>query len=621
MAEEWAVAAMAEEWEAAASAEEWAAAATAEAVLAVAAMEEEPAVGAKSLLGNQAGRTRDCWRTILTYMSSTLRTKCKSTGVAVLVLSLCFALTTCGSVMAKSAGVTLNVNDVPLYQVVLLLTQQSGINIIVDQEKAQKRITAQLEGLPLEKVLDYVVTSAGVSIYKKDDGTYVIGGEEPAPKAAEPAHDVQYFQQPLVQTAPVQRARVLRTEIVKLVHSSPSDILRILNIESGPIQNKPITTAPGGNMEEQYPWKPTTPVEPRYHAPAGGLIMGPDDVIPPLSDNPDRRAIGAGRTASEDTGAGQRPPSTYSSGRPGQVPTTPGATRGAPGTAAPVPAATSSGTLLPEGIDLVMAYDIDNSIIVRGDDIGIAEFKDLLHLVDIPPKQVEIKAEFVEVASTAIRSFGIDWNLERLNFAFDTNFAPAGDVLIGIATGNLSADIRAQLRDVGARVVNAPIVSTLNNTPATIEIGKQIPFFQGVVQNTGLGNTIQSTQLIEIPVTTYLFVLPRVNGDGSITMFLEPSVQDTAAVYTAPDGTIFPERTFQRIRTNRRVMNGETIVVGGIIRKADRSEEKRVPVLSDLPIIGGLFRSKSTSIEDRELLIFLTPRIIPDRSGGSIGIP
>lgn len=546
--------------------------------------------------------------------------KCKCIGVAIMVLSLCFVLTTCGSVMAKSAGITLNVNDVPLYQVVLLLTQQSGINIIVDQEKAQKRITAQLEGLPLETVLDYVVTSAGVSIYKKDDGTYVIGGEEPAPRSAEPTQDAELFQQPAVQTEAVQRPRVLRTETIKLVHTSPSDVLRILNIESGPIQNRPITTAPGGNMEEQYPWKPTTPIEPRIHAPAGGMILGPEAVIPPLSDNPDRRAIGAGRTPGEDKGAGQRPPSTYSSGRPGQTPTTAGAMR--PGTAAPAAqTASTSGTLLPEGIDLVLAYDIDNSIIVRGDDVGIAELKDLLHLVDIPPKQVEIKAEFVEVSMTVMRSFGIDWNLERLNVAFDTNFAPAGDVLLGIATGNLTADIRAQLRDVGARIVNAPIISTLNNTPATIEIGKNIPFFQGTIQNVGEGTTLQSTQLLEIPVTTYLFVLPRVNGDGSITMFLEPSVQDTGAVYTAPDNTIFPERTFQRIRTNRRVMNGETIVVGGIIRKADRNEEKRVPILSDLPIIGGLFRSKSTSVEDRELLIFLTPRIIPDKSGGSIGIP
>jgi type II secretory pathway component HofQ len=95
---------------------------------------------------------------------------------------------------------------------------------------------------------------------------------------------------------------------------------------------------------------------------------------------------------------------------------------------------------------------------------------------------------------------------------------------------------------------------------------------------------------------------------------------DTGKVYKGPDGTEVPESTTQTLQTNRRVHNGDTIVVGGFVRRSDTSNTSAVPILSRLPLIGSLFRSKSRDAGDRELLIFLTPTIIEDEGGASIGV-
>jgi len=326
------------------------------------------------------------------------------------------------------------------------------------------------------------------------------------------------------------------------------------------------------------------------------------------------------RYADEQTDAHQYtpvPPTYPRPGYPGAGPTQPTTT---PSTTTTAGTTTQQG-LLPPGMEFVMAYDIDNSLIVRGTPEGLAELKDLIsRYLDIPPKQVSIKAEFIEVSASEVDRLGIEWLISRQNEAFATSFNPSGNVVVGVVTGNVTASLRTELTTGKGRIVNSPIVSTLNNTPASITIGQYIPYFQSVIQNVGDGQLVTTTQLTQLPVQTYLFVLPRVNGDGSITLYLEPNLEDTGRMYTGPNGEEFPETRNQTLRTNRRVMNGETIVVGGFIRRVESRSVSKVPVLGDLPLIGGLFRSTSQSGEERELLIFLTPTIIPEKGGTTLGV-
>jgi general secretion pathway protein D len=272
-------------------------------------------------------------------------------------------------------------------------------------------------------------------------------------------------------------------------------------------------------------------------------------------------------------------------------------------------------------VDNAVPFDLDNSIIVKGDEQGIQDFKNIIRMLDVPPKQVSIKAEFVEVKTMDVKRFGIDWSLDRLNESFTAPLSGGtGNVVLGFATGNLTATLRAQLtRDIG-RIINSPIISTINNQNAVISINSQIPYWTTYNTVTGTGTVIEQSQPNFITIDTHLNVLPRVNGDGTITMTLSPGVADTGNVVTGPDGTEIPEQRTQELFTQRRVANGETIVVGGFIRKNDSNSVTKIPILGDLPIVGSLFRGTAKTTEDRELLIFITATIIPDQNTGTIAV-
>lgn len=565
-------------------------------------------------------------------MLLSLRWWCKKARVSVLVAlagATFLAFAAAGGSAGTSDGVSLDVKDAPLSLVVAMLTQKSGINfVIADPEVNTKRITARLDGQPLEAVLDHVLKPAGIRYHKTEDGTYVIG---------EAGTDVTQTIAPLAVPASQGSAeaakpvRKTRRESIKLQHSCPSELLRVMGWTPDRSQGMPAMNPI--EVNESFPDKPTTPDTPRQYGPAGTMVQplnknqkNNEPVAPALDSSGLNGPAGAGRTATAADGASQY---VGASARPNYGGSYGGAYGGTtayggnnmnrPGTTNTTNTGSSNSGLLPEGIDFVMPYDLDNSIVVRGDDEGIAEFKDLVHMLDISPKQVQIKAEFIEVSTTDAANFGIEWSVQSLNASFNTAFNPTGNVIIGVQTGNVSATLKAELSQTKGRVVNSPIISTLNNTPASITIGKTIPFFSSVVQTVGDGQTVNSQQLTELPVQTYLWCLPRVNGDGSITLYMEPSIQDTGRIFEGA-GTQFPERSFQTVKTNRRVMSGQTIVVGGFIRKNDTASLSKVPILGDLPLIGSLFRSKSDSQDERELLIFVTPTIIPDKSGGSVGV-
>jgi general secretion pathway protein D len=228
-----------------------------------------------------------------------------------------------------------------------------------------------------------------------------------------------------------------------------------------------------------------------------------------------------------------------------------------------------------------------------------------------------VKAEFIEVSTTDVKSFGIDWSLQRLNESFATSFLPTGNVVAGFATGNLTAQLKTQLMSTVGRVINSPIISTINNQMAYISINRVIPYWVSIATVVGDNNIINQSTPQFININTQLQIMPRVNGDG--TMTLSPQVSDTGNQVTGPDGTVIPEERDQSLFTQRRVANGETIVCGGFVRKNDSSSITKVPLLGDLPIVGSLFRSTSRTTEDRELLIFVTPTIIPDVGAGTVG--
>ncbi len=536
------------------------------------------------------------------------------------VIGLLVGIIACSAAIADAGsgrGIMLDVRDARLTDVVQLLIQQSGASVSVNPEVADKRVTAVIYDKPLELVLERVVKdTAGVDYWKTDDGTYIIGGKRPQP-AVEPI-----IPEPIPQPVYVEKdVQPVRTEIIKLVNSDPRELLIAMGIIDPPYDPNAtfLGMKKGGRLGILDEDRAGTGIRFRRSEPAGTNY----DTAPPAID-PNTLPFDAGRAANLQDGAGQTsrgyggplvPPGGAAGTAGGRTPTAPGGGTGST-------SGTGSGTLLPEGVVLVQPFPFDNSLIVRGTDEGIAEFKDLVHLLDVAPKQIQIKAEFIEVSTSDVKRFGIDWSLERLNEEIRTNFNPGGNVIVGLTTGNLAASLRTELTNTSGQVINSPIISTVNNEQATIAISSYFPYWTSRAITTGTGIVQTEQELGMITVYTALSVLPRVNGDGTITLIMEPQVQDMGQMHKAPDGSSeVPETKEQSLACKRRVMNGETIVVGGFVRKNSSTSISQVPILGSLPLIGPLFRSKSTATDDRELLIFVTPTIIGERAAGSsIGV-
>jgi len=506
--------------------------------------------------------------------------------------------------------ISLDVVDADLSQVVRILMSESRQSIVIgDPDAKQKKVTAMLNNVPLESALRYVVESVGCSYRREADGVFVIGPKSQMQAASgAPTLDSSLTARGTTANEVVRERRQTKVEKIKLYNACPSEMMWTLGLYT--IRDAP-KIEKGGMKPGVYVQKADGSLEP---------VVIPAAQAAPLTESLRPYPLTAERAPGFDAEAAQamppQPPSypRYPTnqprpGQPGQ-PTAPGA----PGT--------QSSSLLPEGIDYVLTYDLDNSLLVRGDDEGIEELKNIISILDIAPKQIMIEARFVSIATSELESLGINWSLERMNSTFATQFAPAGNVLIGYANGDLMANLRAQLTKTHGKLVNAPIISTMNNMPASIGFQTTVPYLSSTTVFNQTGTPTSASATYFLPVTSQLYVLPRINNaDNSITVQLMPTISDIEKYIETANGSM-PIVNSQFIQTQRRVGNGETIVLGGLIRKNSTTNVDKIPLLGDLPIIGPLFRSTKDTTDDKELLIFLTPTIVPERplAGAGVGV-
>jgi general secretion pathway protein D len=275
---------------------------------------------------------------------------------------------------------------------------------------------------------------------------------------------------------------------------------------------------------------------------------------------------------------------------------------------------------VPSGIQQIIYDPTDNSFIVRGTDSAVQELENIIRTFDIPPKQVFIKVEFITTSSSLARTFGIDWLFQRgAIFIGNTpgTQARAGDpFFVNFATGNLTTRLRTLLLEGWGTVVNAPFARTLNNQPVLFFTNIQTWIQLNQVIAAGQGQVIVAPQLFPINVPSGLSVQPRINNDGTITMTLQPTISEFGEIRRFADGTEVPDILSQTAFVTVRVKDGESIVIGGLNRKQERFTVQRFPILSDLPIIGNLFRSTARDDLSTELLVFVTAKIVePDETG------
>jgi type IV pilus assembly protein PilQ len=183
---------------------------------------------------------------------------------------------------------------------------------------------------------------------------------------------------------------------------------------------------------------------------------------------------------------------------------------------------------------------------------------------------------------------------------------PAGALaftLMNLGTGNLiSLELSALEADGRGNVISNPRVMTSNQRPAAIVQGVQIP-----VVTPGSANTPATTTFKDVLLC--LLVNPQVLNNDSILLDVEVT-KDTPGDFT-PDGNNRAVN-ISRVKTQVLVNNGETAVLGGIFTQATQNDVQKVPLFGDLPVIGNLFRHTQKTEDKRELMIFITPRIMKE---------
>jgi type IV pilus assembly protein PilQ len=257
-----------------------------------------------------------------------------------------------------------------------------------------------------------------------------------------------------------------------------------------------------------------------------------------------------------------------------------------------------------------------NSLVVTDITDRLDQVDAMIRNLDTKTPQVEIVARLVDVDVSATRDLGIEWGVHNVDVFdggvsqnFDVKAAdvtnPAGVVKLGTVKnfGNIDVTLQALETQNKANIISNPRITTVNNREASVVVGKQIPL---IVQDFA-GNAV--TQLTTIGIK--LNVTPHINTGNKITMDVHPEVSDLAAQATVQGGIII-----NTTMADTRVMvnDGETAVIGGLIRSNESEVKRGVPVLMDVPLLGNLFRSTSTTKQKRELLIFVTPKILGDAS-------
>lgn len=256
----------------------------------------------------------------------------------------------------------------------------------------------------------------------------------------------------------------------------------------------------------------------------------------------------------------------------------------------------------------------NNALIVTDTALGLDTTARLIRSLDRVPKQVMIEVKLVEVNLKDSFELGVELGFgSRANRLVGKTAGAVpgfdGSLTFGRVTPDVSLNgiITALASKGKVKVLSDPKVATLNNKEASINITDQIPY----TQQTFIPGTPPTFANVYSNVTTgiTLKVTPVINSDGRITMHLVPSVIQLTA---KPSGVAPPPTATRATDTNVIVKNGETIVIGGLIQDTLTDEVFKVPILGDIPLLGMLFRKKATSRIRKELLIFVTPRIIED---------
>ena len=261
-----------------------------------------------------------------------------------------------------------------------------------------------------------------------------------------------------------------------------------------------------------------------------------------------------------------------------------------------------------------------NSIVLQEVPDNIDKVIEYIHQLDQPPRQIKISAQLLEISSTNLTELGIDWSghgasgddvvdangnpareIEHsTSVSLDNVSDPAGTFQITTIqdSWDLTAKISALVDNGKGKIIAHPEIITIDNSEARIQMGQKVP----IKQFDESGNTVTTFE----EVGTLLRVTPHITAENRILMHLMP--ERSSYEYDA-NGVIINTNNAE---TNVVVDNGQTAVIGGLTTQDEVEGKTGIPILMDIPILGNLFSYTNKRVENRDLVIFVTPTIVED---------
>ena len=538
------------------------------------------------------------------------------------------------------AGITLNYANADVRDVIRSLSAMLGLNVLIAEDVPSRRVTyatpAAVATSELGGVLEAVLESEGLVLVSKGPVAQVL----PAEKA--PATGPVYLGKALPSPRPVG----LVTQIVPLEFISADDGIALLSqlasplarLEPVPRSNGILITDHASNVERYLELLAQldvgsggesglqTYVYRLKHATAAELANTLAQVygvqVAEVAPRARVQALSDRSLSSTLEGFRQRDVQALEMRRQNPVPVITMPSAGA-ATPAADSGATGGGTALDSRTTIVPDL-ATNALVIRTQPPNYPILRQTIEGLDVRPAQVLLEVYVAEVRLDDATSYGINWSIFSANTEgtesitgrlgaqrfSDEELGNTQDFVLRAIRLTNDLDVRAVLRalatETDVSVLSQPHVVALNNEEARILVGNQVPF----TQSTRAGLDVVVDQTVQYrDVGIQLTVVPTINDDGYVTFRIlqEVSALTTQTVEAALGAQVISTREAE---TSALVRNGQTVIIGGLIDESDEVVESGIPLLMDIPLLGYLFKSRTTQRVRTELAIFVTPYVI-----------
>ena len=271
--------------------------------------------------------------------------------------------------------------------------------------------------------------------------------------------------------------------------------------------------------------------------------------------------------------------------------------------------------------------DRTNTLIITDTQSRLELIEGVVQKLDRVTHQVSIEAKIVETNFTDQENLGIDWVLQASAtgsarptiYPFTTTTAnkyvpdafPSaddGDFTFGtLSFSQASAVFEALKTRSDTNILSSPRVTTLDNKPAQIMVGQQYPIPSYVYNEEQARLQVNGFEYKDIGII--FDVTPHVNDAGYVTMDIEPKITAILSFVTV-ESTTLPLLSNESARTTVMVKDGDTVVIGGLVKTQEDDVKKKVPFLGSVPVLGYAFRKSDKTVTKQDLLIFMTPHVV-----------